>query len=738
MRYILFIAAFLMSSLAYGQGTWNKSSTNNAWNRTKVDSVAIVPRDTSATNNAILPSTGQPVGDYGRISVKNKAFYVHDSVRNRKVAYSDSIAIRSNDTLFIGSDTVDSRGYRFLWPLKNIIYAFGDSQTQGGNAVGPPYSDGTLLYPQYRWVNILANGWDRSLTINNFALGSTGISWMDDYVKMQSSFNRLGNIPGTWSGVTVAMNAYGNLDSSTSSPSYFNILEKANQAFIARTLLDNWAGISLNGWDSSGVAGVNNWSTDGSSGGIGPLAMGVKNFFPFYYGNPTENVRWWTELSSGDQLAFTLKDKRAIALFYETSSTGGEFDVLINGFKVASANSQHTNGGGNDYGFFPGVVWLENVPDSARVTMLSNHGATTIRFLAYGWVNRGDSSAVKNKTIIYGTPSGNVRRTTTEAMYAASKAAERAVASFGAYPVFLADVYGQWIQQEGSEPVDPDHLTVKGNEYVARAFNTAYKVSGNITTNFVDLIPNLDQVAKRGSQTSMPINAQGFGSQRLTEVGGSSHFAYYNGDSGPDKIRWGSGLVELETGLNSGSDLLLSRYADDGTYLGSYLRVNRSSGVANFEAMPLVGGVAINADDVNAIANQSSITQTGNFKISGNGIMNIGNFGGDNNVSGDKLVQIRYNTTDDGGVIEAFHVGTNIKPIFINPSGGNIAIGASTATSKLDVNGVNGYSQFRLRTQYTPTSSADTNGAVGDIAVDDNYMYYKTTTGWKRAALSAW
>jgi parallel beta-helix repeat protein len=96
MRYILFIAAFFISSLAYGQGTWNKASTNNAWNRTKADSVAIVPRDTSATNNAILPSTGLPVGDYGRIAAKHGFFYFHDSTRNRKIAFSDEVT----DTLY--------------------------------------------------------------------------------------------------------------------------------------------------------------------------------------------------------------------------------------------------------------------------------------------------------------------------------------------------------------------------------------------------------------------------------------------------------------------------------------------------------------------------------------------------------------------------------------------------------------------------------------------------------------
>ena len=38
----------------------------------------------------------------------------------------------------------------------------------------------------------------------------------------------------------------------------------------------------------------------------------------------------------------------------------------------------------------------------------------------------------------------------------------------------------------------------------------------------------------------------------------------------------------------------------------------------------------------------------------------------------------------------------------------------------------------------TPTGSADAQGQVGDITSDDSYVYVKTSTGWKRAALAAW
>jgi hypothetical protein len=60
----------------------------------------------------------------------------------------------------------------------------------------------------------------------------------------------------------------------------------------------------------------------------------------------------------------------------------------------------------------------------------------------------------------------------------------------------------------------------------------------------------------------------------------------------------------------------------------------------------------------------------------------------------------------------------------------------STPTSLLDITGTNGYSQLGLRTTYTPTSSTDTNGNKGDFSWDDSYFYIKTSTGWKRAALT--
>ena len=37
---------------------------------------------------------------------------------------------------------------------------------------------------------------------------------------------------------------------------------------------------------------------------------------------------------------------------------------------------------------------------------------------------------------------------------------------------------------------------------------------------------------------------------------------------------------------------------------------------------------------------------------------------------------------------------------------------------------------------FTPSSSADKTGSVGDVSFDDNYMYIKTKNGWTRVALN--
>jgi hypothetical protein len=73
MKRLSLLLLTILPSLLFAQGTWNQQSVNNKVNRVKVDSVLIVPRDTSSTNNALY--LGGPVGDSGRIAYSGGIFW---------------------------------------------------------------------------------------------------------------------------------------------------------------------------------------------------------------------------------------------------------------------------------------------------------------------------------------------------------------------------------------------------------------------------------------------------------------------------------------------------------------------------------------------------------------------------------------------------------------------------------------------------------------------------------------
>jgi hypothetical protein len=82
---------------------------------------------------------------------------------------------------------------------------------------------------------------------------------------------------------------------------------------------------------------------------------------------------------------------------------------------------------------------------------------------------------------------------------------------------------------------------------------------------------------------------------------------------------------------------------------------------------------------------------------------------------------------------------TSSGDVLIGENGGvNVGIGTATPTSTLDINGTNGYNQLRLRTSYTPSGSTDINGSIGDVAWDNDYFYWKTSTQWLRISGQIW
>lgn len=111
MRLLTTLTFLLISSLSYGQGIWNQVNGNSKFWRLKADSVLIVPRDTSATNNAFY--LGAPVGDSGRLAHFHGRFWGRDTTKFRSFAFSDEVltsGILSDSLALENWNRVMSRG----------------------------------------------------------------------------------------------------------------------------------------------------------------------------------------------------------------------------------------------------------------------------------------------------------------------------------------------------------------------------------------------------------------------------------------------------------------------------------------------------------------------------------------------------------------------------------------------------------------------------------------------------
>ena len=154
-----------------------------------------------------------------------------------------------------------------------------------------------------------------------------------------------------------------------------------------------------------------------------------------------------------------------------------------------------------------------------------------------------------------------------------------------------------------------------------------------------------------------------------------------------------------------------------------------------------IGSGALNANtigDGNIGIGSSSLE----FNVSGSTNISIGsnssqtNIGGSNNVVIGATADVGSPFLSNAIAIGAGSVVNTSNSMVLGDGSINVGIGTSSPTSTLHVEGLNGYSQFRLVTPYTPTGATDFNGLIGDTAWDDNFIYIKTTAGWKRTGLS--
>lgn len=132
-------------------------------------------------------------------------------------------------------------------------------------------------------------------------------------------------------------------------------------------------------------------------------------------------------------------------------------------------------------------------------------------------------------------------------------------------------------------------------------------------------------------------------------------------------------------------------------------------------------------------------------KVGSNVTINASGAGVDTNMQGGLLRLAAGKSTGDAlapdiimATATALASGTTLQPLadrwYIKGETGRLS-NVIAPTALLDISAATGYSQLRLRTSFTPASTADANGNIGDIAWDDNYMYIKTVSGWRRTAL---
>jgi hypothetical protein len=348
------------------------------------------------------------------------------------------------------------------------LYALGDSQTLGVNAAVTNYTSGGLITATDRYPNLLAAS--LSLTLNNLAVSGSSHSYnTSSAILRRTPINRFGvNVSANWTGLATLMIGYNNIALFRTMSNYPGFYKNAQKAFIARSMIDGWAGVGSSGQDNTGAAYAS-FSTTGTQ-----ELSGNTDDTVFPVGNPGTDQRNTIVLTASQQYGLELTNRSEAFVFFDAHETGGLAYVYTNNVFAGKIDSAfRAVGPDSSLAAFTCSLRLPHLSGSTVVSVVNVSG--TNRILGIGFIT---PTNVANRVVIVGSPiSSFVFGPPYQAETAMAVATQQAVSEFSAYPVFYADVISQMIPDQDMDIQDRNHLNISGNLHVFDAFMAADRPS---------------------------------------------------------------------------------------------------------------------------------------------------------------------------------------------------------------------------------------------------------------------
>lgn len=276
-----------------------------------------------------------------------------------------------------------------------------------------------------------------------------------------------------------------------------------------------------------------------------------------------------------------------------------------------------------------------------------------------------------------------------------------------------------------------------------KASNTTFSSSGMSSNTTGEYLTSMGDGALASNTTGNDNSA--FGYKALSSVSNGERNIAFGSQSlessySSDNIAIGYQSSQYSTNalftIAIGSTALQNNNGDSNIAIGDGTLYNNTTGIDN------VGiGYQVMTNNIIGLSNVS----IGNFGLSvnnGDNNTSIGYQAGASNINGDSNTFLGFNSDCIAypNLTNSTAVGANTQlqqsNTVILGNSADVGINTSTPTSKLDIVGTFGYNQFRMRTSYQPSGTTDTNGNVGDVAYDNDYIYIKTISGWGRTVLS--